>query len=58
MGWSAPSSLEERLIEVAVGLLALLAAATVLLWAAGELAGFLAHRAWPPVTMGDRKSVV
>jgi type IV secretory pathway TraG/TraD family ATPase VirD4 len=57
MGWSAPGSLEERIAEVAIGLLALLGAAAVLLWTAGELAGFLAHGRWPQVAIGDAPAV-
>jgi type IV secretion system protein VirD4 len=51
------TSFEERTAEVAVGLLAALLAAAVLLWAAGELAGLLSHGAWPPIGIGDAPGV-
>ena len=53
IGWSNPGSLEERIAEVAIGVLATLLAASVLLWAVGELAGLLSHGAWPPVGVAE-----
>ncbi|TMC01062.1 MAG: hypothetical protein E6J41_33620, partial [Chloroflexi bacterium] len=51
------NSLEDRLAELAVGLLAALLGAAVLLWLTGELAGLISHRAWPPVGIGDAPAV-
>src|SRR5262252_5175889 len=51
------TSFEERIAAVAVGALAALFAAAVLLWAVGELAGLLSHGAWPPVGIGKAPSV-
>jgi type IV secretion system protein VirD4 len=52
-GWGGPLSLEERLTELGVGLVAALVAVGALVWGAGELAGHLAHGAWPPLHLAD-----
>jgi type IV secretion system protein VirD4 len=49
--------LEERIAEVALGVLAALLAASVVIWAVGELAGALSHGAWPPVGIAEALTV-
>ena len=56
-GWSGGTNFEERIAELALGVLAALGAASLLVWAAGELAGLLSHGAWPPIGIGDAPSV-
>ena len=51
------TSLEERIAELAVGILAALIGAAAVLWLTGQLAGLISHRAWPPVGIGDAPAV-
>lgn len=53
VGWSGGTSLEERIAEVAMGLLAALLCVSVLVWAAGEVGGLLSHRTWSPIGIDD-----
>lgn len=53
IGGGDPLSLEGRLGEIGVVVLAVLLAVGGLVWAAGELAGLLAHHAWPPLRLAD-----
>jgi type IV secretion system protein VirD4 len=49
--------LEERVAELAVGLLTALITAAALPWLTGELAGLFSHHAWPAVGIADAPAV-
>jgi type IV secretory pathway TraG/TraD family ATPase VirD4 len=57
IGWTSPTSLAERVTEIAIGFLMALFAAGAVVWVAGEVAGFLSHGAWPPMGLADAPGV-